>query len=312
MNDNLGRKIEYLRLSLTERCQQKCSYCSASHGGNCMKERELSAEDFIFIAEICGELGFKKIRLTGGEPLLRRDLTEIVNGISDLNIYDDITLTTNAQMLSPIAEKLKAAGLRRCNISLDSLNHETYRKITGSELAPVFDGIRKAYYVFNNLKINTVLIKNVNDNEINDFILLAKNYPIDVRFIELMPMGNGGDGVKTDEILSLRHDLKLCENEDINAPAVYYKGENFSGRVGFISPISHRFCENCNRLRITSDGTVRPCLGSNEESSIRSAVLERNREKTFNLIKEAIKSKPKKSCFGGEFKTSRTMNRIGG
>lgn len=312
MNDCYERKIEYLRLSLTERCQQKCSYCSASHGGDCMKKHELSAEDFIFIAEVCADIGFKKIRLTGGEPLLRRDLTEIIKGISELGAFNDIAITTNAQMLAEQADELKKSGLMRCNVSLDSLKEDTYRKITGSDITPVFDGIRKAYEIFGNLKINTVLIKNINDNEVDDFILLAKNHPIDVRFIELMPMGNGGEGVKTDEILLLHPELKLCENENPCAPAVYYKGESFAGRVGFISPISHKFCGNCNRLRITSDGTVRPCLGSNEELSIRSAVLERDRVKTRELIEKAIKSKPEKSCFGGEFTPSRTMNRIGG
>lgn len=312
MNDSFGRKIEYLRISLTERCQQKCTYCSSSHGGDCVKQHELSADDFIFIAEICADLGFKKIRLTGGEPLLRRDLTEIVKGISGLGAFNDIALTTNAQMLAEQADELKKAGLKRCNISLDSLRSDTYRKITGSELPPVFDGIRKAYNVFGNIKINTVLIKNVNDNEAGDFIKLAEKYPIDVRFIELMPMGNGGEGVKTDEILAVHKELKLCENENPCAPAVYYKGENFAGRVGFISPISHKFCESCNRLRVTSDGTVRPCLGSNEEFSIRSAVLDRDRVKTREIIESAIRAKPQKSCFGGEFKTSRTMNRIGG
>lgn len=311
MLDSFGRKIEYLRLSLTERCQQKCTYCSKSNGV-CLKENELSASDFIFIAEICARLGFSKIRLTGGEPLLRRDIEEIISGISSLDAYEDIALTTNAQLLAPIAEKLKRAGLHRCNISLDSLKPEVYRAITGGELVPAFEGIRAAARAFGKIKINTVLIKGINDGEAGDFIELAKRYPIDVRFIELMPMGDGGEGVKTDEILARKPELRLCENQRCSSPAVYYKGADFAGRVGFISPMSHSFCTDCNRLRITNDGNLRPCLGANIEFSLREAVLGRDAHETQKIIERAILSKPEKNCFGGDFIPSRKMNRIGG
>lgn len=312
MIDSFGRKIEYLRLSLTERCQQKCTYCSASHGGDCIKSHELSADDFIFIAEVCAEVGFKKIRLTGGEPLLRRDICEIIGGISALKAYDDIAVTTNAQFLAPLAEDLKRAGLKRLNISLDSLNQATYKKITGGELQPALDGIKRAFEVFGRVKINTVLIKGVNDSEADDFISLAKKYPIDVRFIELMPMGDGGEGVKTDEILKNHPELKLCKNQNPSAPAVYYNDVDFKGRVGFISPLSHKFCKDCNRLRITSDGIIRPCLGTNVEFYAREAIIKRDKGEFIKILKEAIKNKPEKSCFGGDFTPSRTMNRIGG
>lgn len=312
MLDLFGRKIEYLRLSLTERCQQKCTYCSKSHGGGCVKESELSAEDFIFIAEICAELDFKKIRLTGGEPLLRRDIERIIGGISALKVYEDIALTTNAQLLAPLAEPLKKAGLHRCNISLDSLKPEVYREITGGEIAPAFEGIRAAARAFGKIKINTVLIKGVNDTEASDFISLARQYPVDVRFIELMPMGDGGEGMKTDEILLKNPELALCKTQENASPAVYYKGENFAGRVGFISPMSHSFCRACSRLRVTNDGAVRPCLGANIEFSLREAVLSRDKTAAREIIERAILSKPEKNCFGGDFVPSRKMNRIGG
>lgn len=312
MLDGFGRKIEYLRLSLTERCQQKCTYCSKSHGGECFKKNELSAEDFIFIAEICASLGFKKIRLTGGEPLLRRDIEKIISGISALGAYEDIALTTNAQLLSPIADSLKKAGLHRCNISLDSLKPEVYRAITGGELEPAFEGIRAAASAFGKIKINTVLIKGVNDGEAADFIALAKQHPADVRFIELMPMGDGGEGVKSDEILAKNPELCVCKNQKSSSPAVYYSGADFAGRVGFISPMSRSFCKFCNRLRITSDGTLRPCLGANLEFSLREAVLNRDAIETQKLIERAISMKPEKNCFGESFTPSRTMNRIGG
>lgn len=157
-----------------------------------------------------------------------------------------------------------------------------------------------------------MLIKGVNDNEIGDFIAVAKKHPVDVRFIELMPMGDGGNGVKTDEILKNHSDLTLCENQIKSAPAVYYTGVDFKGRVGFISPLSHKFCQNCNRLRITSDGTIRPCLGANLEFYAREAIVNRDKNDFIKILKEAVNNKPEKSCFGGEFTPSRTMNRIGG
>ncbi len=310
MTDNHGRKIEYLRLSLTERCRQRCIYCSEG-GDGCSNADEMSAADFIYIAKICSQLGFKKIRLTGGEPLLRHDICGIVSGISKLDAYEDIALTTNAAMLSQKAKDLRAAGLMRCNISLDSLNPETYKIITGCDLQPTLEGIRAAKRLFSPLKINTVLIKGVNDSEIADFIRLAEQHAVDVRFIELMPMGGKGERVKNSDIIAAFPHLVPCRSNS-SEPAVYYKGEGFKGRVGFISPITDGFCGGCNRIRITSGGVLRPCLGSNLEFSLRKAIDERDDELLARKITEAIRSKPLKNSFGHGFTPNRKMNEIGG
>lgn len=313
MTDGCDRNIEYLRLSVTERCGQKCTYCSKSGGGECIKESELRCEDFVLIAKACAQLGFKKIRITGGEPLLRRDLTDIIAGISGLGAYRDIALTTNAQMLSRQAPALKAAGLMRCNVSLDSLNPDTYRRITGGELQPVLDGIEAAYRcALLPIKINCVPIKGVNDRETDSFLALAREYPVDVRFIELMPMGDGGEGVSSADILAGFPHLFPCKRDKPSEPAVYYAGEDFRGRVGFISPMSHSFCGECDRIRITSDGTLRPCLGANLEFPLQKAIKSGDIDRLKGEIAAAIAQKPQKNLFEGGFNPSRKMNRIGG
>ena len=312
MLDCFSRKIDYLRLSVTCRCQQKCAYCSRESGGKCIKESELSPEKFEKIAAACALLGFKKIRITGGEPLMRRDLAEIVSRISALGKYEDIAITTNAQMLAEQAAALKKAGVMRCTISLDSLNKEKYEAITGGSFDAVIRGIKAAALVFNPpLKFNVVLIKGKNDNEIDDFISLAREYPCHVRFIELMPMGEGGcDGVSNAAILKNHGFLVPCAT-DSGSPAAMYTADGFKGKVGFISPVSSCFCSECNRLRITSDGCVRPCLGDNLEIPLSDA-LDGDIAALSEQIAFAISQKPQRNSFGGGFETQRKMNRIGG
>lgn len=312
MLDGCSRKIESLRLSVTHRCQQRCAYCSRDGGGKCIKETELSPAEFEKIAAACASLGFRKIRITGGEPLLRRDLTDIVSRISALGKYEDIAITTNAQMLAGKAETLKKAGIMRCNISLDSLNKEKYEAITGGSFDDVTNGIREAARVFAPpLKLNVVLLKGKNDGEIDDFISLARKYPCEVRFIELMPMGDGGfDGVSNSSILASHSYLLPCRGE-IGSPAAMYSAEGFAGRVGFISPMSSCFCDSCNRLRITSDGFIRPCLGDNLEIPLRD-VLDADPEALESRISQAIMQKPLRNAFGSNFETKRKMNNIGG
>lgn len=311
MFDEYGRKIDYLRISLTERCQQKCTYCSRENGGSCVKENELSAEEIISIARVAGELGFVKIRLTGGEPLLRRDLLKIISSIKSLGFYRDISLTTNAQLLSDMAEELKESGLDRINISLDSTDAKIYNKITGGgDLQAALDGIKSAVKAgLLPVKINAVLIKGINDGEIDKLISLAIHNPVDVRFIELMPMGeNGSQGVSNESIIAERDYLTPVES-DVHSPAKMYTAEGFAGRIGFISPISSSFCGKCSRMRVTADGFLRPCLGDNLEIPIKD-VLGSN-EGIKQRIQLAIQKKPEKNSFGC-FETSRKMNRIGG
>ena len=312
MLDGYSRNIEYLRLSVTQRCQQRCAYCSRENGGSCIKESDLSPAEFEKIAAACASIGFKKIRITGGEPLMRRDLAEIVSRIARLGEYEDIAITTNAQMLAGQAHSLKDAGVMRCNISLDSLNKEKYEAITGGSFDVVCEGIKAAARVFEPpLKINTVIIKGQNDNEIDDFIDLARKYPCEVRFIELMPMGEGGcDGVSNASIIESHSFLYACPSE-YGSPAAMYTADGFAGKVGFISPISGCFCSECNRMRVTSDGFIRPCLGDNLEIPLKD-VLDKSAEAVAERIMQAISQKPRMNAFGGDFKTQRKMNKIGG
>ncbi len=311
MIDSFGRNINYIRMSLTDRCQQKCTYCARENGGVCIRENEMTADDFIFAAEVFASLGFRKIRLTGGEPLLRKDIIQIVRGISGLNCYDDISLTTNGLELTKLCDALKEAGLDRINVSLDSTDGDEYRKITGADPVPVIEGIKKAVCTFDTVKINSVLIKGINDNP-DGIISLARDYPVTVRFIELMPMGGKGEGISGSEILAGYPFLVPDAKEDIHSPETVYSAEGFRGKIGFINPVSNSFCKNCNRMRLTWDGKLRPCLGVDFEIDVRSAITERDRERLASLIEKAVSEKPEKNRFDDNFTSERPMRGIGG
>ncbi len=315
MIDNLGRNIEYLRLSVTERCTLHCTYCRVDEG-ICPRAAELSAIEFGRIVQACAVLGINKVRLTGGEPLLRRDINEIIRRISTIDGIKEITMTTNAQHLAGQAGILKAVGLSRINISLDSLNAHKFHELTGGDLNIVLAGIDAAVAAqLFPVKINVVLIKGVNDSEVDDFIALTKNKPIDVRLIELMPMGSLGQDetrrVNNNELIAARPYLKPVPPRYTGQPACDYVVEGYLGRVGFISPYSHRFCASCNRIRVMSDGTLRPCLGNNLEISLKDA-LKANVDVLIETIRRAIYNKPTGHHFERSFISSKDMSRIGG
>jgi GTP 3',8-cyclase len=315
MKDQYDRNVEYLRLSVTERCMLRCSYCRADEG-ICPKAEEISGPDFIRIANACATLGIRRIRLTGGEPLLRRDIMEIVRGISQIGDLEELTMTSNGQMLAGQAEDLKRAGLNRINISLDSLKEEKYRQMTGGELNSVLDGIRAAVRVrLLPVRINIVLLRGINDDEVDDFIRLTQDHPIEVRFIELMPLGglwqDNSLRVNNDKLISSRPQLRPLPPHYTGQPSRDYGIEGYQGRVGFISPISHRFCADCNRIRIMSDGMLRPCLGNNAEVSLKKA-LQTSDAALIEAIRSAIYHKPAGHHFESGFVSRRNMVRIGG
>lgn len=315
MNDQFGRRIEYLRLSLTERCTLKCTYCRAGEG-LCPKESELTAEEFLRIVRTMEPLGIRKVRLTGGEPMLRRDLHEIIAGIRDIDGIEEITMTTNAQHLPGRCAALKQAGLDRLNISLDSLKPERYKSITGGgSLKRVLTGIDEALSAgFAPIKLNAVLLRGINDDEADAFIALTKDRPIHVRFIEWMPLGENDRSdlrVTGDELLQARPFLVPVPPLYKGQPARDYSIQGHVGRVGLIDPVSHRFCSECNRVRITSDGTLRPCLGDNLEFPLRD-MLNGDERRLENAIRNAIWNKPENHSFCQSFHTERTMSRIGG
>ena len=311
MVDSFGRKIDYLRMSLTGRCQQRCTYCARESGGKCVKDSELSAEDFIFTASVFASLGFRKIRLTGGEPLLRRDILQTIKGISETGVYEDTALTTNGLELAKLCLPMKEAGLKRINISLDSTDPEIYKNITGADLTPVLEGLYKAIEVFDNVKINAVLLKDINSNP-DGLFKIAENYPVTVRFIELMPMGGKGRGVTADEILARYPELRPLQGGDEHSPERLYTAEGYKGKIGFISPVSRSFCSGCNRMRLTWDGKLRPCLGDELEIDAAEAIIKKDSEALTSLIEKAIEMKPEKNSFGTDFNAVRPMNAIGG
>lgn len=316
MKDAFGREIRYLRLSVTERCTLKCAYCRAGEG-LCPKSRELDTESLLRIVRVLAGLGVDKVRLTGGEPLLRRDLPELIAGIRAVPGIREIALTTNAQMLAEQAKTLKTAGLDRVNISLDSLQADRYCTLTGGgALKKVFSGIDAAFDAgLTPVKLNVVLMRGRNDGEVDDFIALTRDRPLHVRFIELMPLGSTdrtGERIPSEELIAARPYLVPVLPADPSQPSRDYRIEGYAGRVGFISPVSHRFCADCNRVRVMSDGMLRPCLGDNGEVSLKAALAEADDAALMDVIRSAIWNKPKNHSFDAAFHADKNMRRIGG
>lgn len=315
MIDQYARNITYLRLSVTERCQLRCTYCRAAEGC-CPKAAELSAEEFTRITRLFVSLGINKVRLTGGEPLLRKDILQIVENIASMEGIKDISMTTNAQMLPGKALALRQAGLKRLNISLDSLNPQTFHEMTGGKLEPVLQGISEAIEAgLLPVKVNCVVVKGKNEHEIDDFIALTENRPIDVRFIELMPIGENDyehiDKVSNQDLLDARPYLKPVQDRYHGQPSRDYQVDGHMGRVGFISSISHKFCADCNRIRLVSDGMLRPCLGNELEIPLKAALKEGD-DVLLEILKNAIYFKPIGHHFESCSYTHRDMSRIGG
>ena len=316
MNDRFGRTITYLRLSLTERCTLKCAYCRAGEG-ICPKKGELSQDEFLRIVRAFAAVGVKKVRLTGGEPMLRRDLIPIISGIRGIDGIDEITMTTNGQHLAGQCRALREAGLDRLNISVDSLKPERYTAITGGgSLSLVLAGIEEAFAAgFPSVKLNVVLLRGQNDDETADFIALTKDRPLSVRFIEYMPLGETDQAslrVTGAELLQKHPELVPVEPAYLGQPARDYQMPGYVGRVGLIDPMSHRFCADCNRVRVMSDGMIRPCLGSNEEFSLKEALEQTDDNALHAVIARAIVLKPETHCFDEGFSAEKTMRHIGG
>ena len=316
MTDQYGRDIRYLRLSVTERCTLRCAYCRAEEG-LCPKQAELSAESFVRIVRVMASLGVNKVRVTGGEPLLRRDLSALLRDIRGIEGIEELNLTTNAQQLPGQASALKAAGLDRLNISIDSLRAARYAEMTGGgSLGAVLCGIEEALVAgFAPVKLNVVLLRGVNDDEVDDFIALTKERPIDVRFIELMPFGIGGDDdrrVTGAELRAARPRLTPVEKRYESQPSDDYRMPGHVGRVCFIDAVTRRFCASCNRIRLMSDGRLRPCLGQDTEVSLLDALAAKDDEGLRERIRRAIYEKPAAHGFDGGFSSGRDMSRIGG
>lgn len=312
MKDSFGREINYMRVSVTDLCNLRCRYCMPSEGVQKKNHNDIMSEDEIInVVEAASELGINKIRFTGGEPLVKKNIVSICRRTHEVFGIDEICLTTNGILLPGLAENLRASGVERLNISLDTLNAEKYSYITrGGSLDSAILGINAAMNTGFKVKINTVLIKGFNDDEISDIagITLKKN--VDVRFIELMPMTenfDAGEFMTSQKISDCLPDLEPLETDGV---ARMYRLKGSKGRIGFISPISKSFCSFCNRIRLTADGYIKPCLHSGTEIYIRH----KSKDEMKSLIAQAIMSKPEKHNLNlyHHTQSSRAMNRIGG
>ena len=319
MIDKYGRNINYLRISLTDRCNLRCIYCMPSDVEFRYEyvNDTLSTEDYKFIIKSMANSGITKLRFTGGEPTLHPGLNELIWFAKNECNINDIAITTNGLNLARIASTLKANGLNKVNISLDSLKVYKYKSITrGGDLTQVLDGINVCLKEGIKVKINCVAIKGFNDDEISDFIELIRYNPIDVRFIELMPIGEGqkiykNGYINVHEMIESIDGLYPVPSEE-NSPAKYYQFKGAKGRIGVITPLSCSFCKECNRIRVTSNGKIKLCLHSKEEIDIKNYI---NKPLIFReVLKDIILGKPEKHNLveRQSSETTRKMYEIGG
>jgi GTP 3',8-cyclase len=303
--DSFERKIDYLRLSVTDRCNLRCTYCMPEHGVHKLDHEDiLRYEEIISLADIVTGMGISKIRITGGEPLVRRNILYLCRNISRLPGIKSLSITTNGVLLSHFAEGLVEAGIKRINVSLDTLKPERFASIARHDLFPqVWEGILAAHKAgISPIKLNTVVLHGINDDEIEDLARLTFQFPFHVRFIEFMPFQQQNEYdrkfVPASEILErLKRVAPLvpADNGESNGPALHFRYVGAPGKIGIISPISGHFCPSCNRLRITADGKVRTCLFSSEETDLRQALREgAPRQKIIEIIRLAISKKPEK------------------
>jgi cyclic pyranopterin phosphate synthase len=326
LKDNFGRKIEYLRLSVTDRCNLRCRYCMPAEGVDAIKHVDvLSYEELLRVARAAIRLGVKKIRVTGGEPLVRKGIVDFIRELGRLPTRPEITLTTNGLLLVDMAADLRKAGLSRVNVSLDSLREDRFAYITRREgLQRVLDGLEAADADgLTPLKINMVPLRGVNHDEIADFARLTLDNPWEVRFIEFMPVSGGLDFTPEHmypaaEIMAQLAGVgKLVPllRHGPAGPARLFHYPDSPGRIGVIPAVSEHFCGECNRMRITSDGRVRPCLFSTEEVDLREALRSKSSDREIEkLLRNAACLKPQRHHIGEEgFRQGeRRMHGIGG
>lgn len=303
--DPFARSINYLRLSLTDQCNLRCRYCTPGVGEKLERAELLRYEELLRFIRVAVGLGVRKVRLTGGEPLLRRDVLAFIADLARVPGLGDIRLTTNGVLLEECAEGLYAAGIRRLNISLDTLRPERYHEITGADLfARVWRGIERAQALgFEKIKLNAVALRGVNDDEFVDLARLTLEHPWQVRFIEFMPVGGTAVWdreryIPSAEIMErlsrVLGELEPAADDGICGPARLYRLAGSRGSLGFISPISNHFCDRCNRLRLTAEGMLRSCLLSDRQTDLKQILRSGGSDEAIReAILEAIRHKPK-------------------
>ncbi len=333
MKDSHGRDIDYLRISLTDRCNLRCIYCMPEEGVCALSHQDiLSFEEIVRIVRVAAQMGIKHLRLTGGEPLVRRGVANLVAELNAIDGIESVAITTNGILLSKMAQELKEAGLSRVNISLDTLDSKQYEYITRRDkFNETIDGIHAALDAgFDPVKINSVVVRSLNQ-DIFAFASMSIDKPLHVRFIEFMPVGEDSelgscgwgkeDVVPSDELLARINEegikagvgpLYRAQKHTPNGwgPAEYYEFDNALGTVGFISPLSNHFCSTCNRIRLTADGKIRPCLFSDTEYDIRTPARANDAEGIRAVLMEVLGVKPDEHH--DRVGTERGMSQIGG
>ncbi len=334
MTDLFSRSISYLRLSLTDRCNLRCMYCVTDDESNgCLSKLGhgdlLTYEELLRVVRVAVDMGITKIRLTGGEPLVRRNVLGFVRDLTRIEGLDDIRITTNGVLLERYGRELYDAGVTKVNISLDSLRRHRVAEITGVDcFDQVWRGIETALALgFSPVKLNMVAMRRINDDEILDFAQLSRRMPLQVRFIEFMPIGassrwNADTYISSDEIMARISELgallPLQKGRNDGPAQVFRLGADAAGSLGFISPLSHHFCDRCNRLRLTSAGTLRSCLLHDEEIDLRSILRGPAPDSAIReALLEAIRNKPQGHQMEERMRQSGSdchgrMSRIGG
>jgi cyclic pyranopterin phosphate synthase len=325
--DHHHRVINYLRLSVTDRCNLRCLYCMPEQGVQFIPHGEiLSYEEMLRIIALCIQQGIRKVRLTGGEPLVRKGFIGFVERLNKIRSLDEITLTTNGVLLKDFACALRDCGICRINVSMDTLKPDRFRQITGrDDFARVWEGIEEAERAgFNPIKLNVVVMRGVNDDEVLDFAHLTRKKYYRVRFIEIMPIGRENSFwtaerfMPAGEILNRIRTLgvlKPIDRDPLDGPAERFTFDGAKGEIGLIGALSLHFCESCNRLRLTADGHLRGCLFSDQETDLKTPLREGKEERyLLNLIRTTMQNKPANHGFMklGPRKCTRQMHGIGG
>ncbi|HAM51233.1 MAG TPA: GTP 3',8-cyclase MoaA [Nitrospiraceae bacterium] len=325
LRDHYERTIDYLRISITDRCNLRCIYCMPPQGVRFFEHKEiLTYEEIVRVVRLAAALGVRKIRITGGEPLVRKNIVYLIESLRTIKPIEDICLTTNGILLENYAKDLASAGLSRVNISLDSFKPDRYRQMTrGGDITKVMKGIQAAEDAgLMPLKINMVPIRFLNDDEIEDFARLTLQIPYHVRFIEFMPMGpqglwNSERYIASDSLKAVVERIGPLVPVRLRrtGPARYFRFNGARGVIGFISALTHHFCGDCNRLRITSDGKLRPCLFSETEIDLKPALRNYSSDKEIQrLLRLSIEVKPVGHNIQQrtDLLSLKTMSRIGG
>ena len=324
LTDNFGRVIDYLRVSVTDRCNLRCVYCMPEEGVPSLSHDDiLRYEEIVRLARIAANLGVRTVRLTGGEPLVRRSIVDLVSMLAEVEGIDSVNMTTNGTLLAPMAGELAEAGLERVNISLDSLRPDRYAAITRrANLKDALAGIEAAHAAgLCPVKINMVVMGGVNEDEVVDFARRTRSHGWHVRFIECMPLGEQADNawrdyVSSDEIRRMIEDtLGTLRPAEIasKGPSHTWRLPGAEGTIGFISAISHKFCDRCNRLRLTADGRLLPCLLSDVEFDLRAPLRHGADDKVLrDIFLQAVAAKPKGHRLHQHATTRHEMSRIGG